>query len=530
VLALLCACGSPAPQHASQKTLVFTGLAGEPDNLNPLLSASADLDTFSHLYISYLLDSDDHGRLYPEIADRVPTQANGGISRDGKTIVYHIRHGVKWQDGVPLTARDVVFSARAVLNPANNVPQRVGYSEIATIVAPSDDTVVVHLRRPFSPFPSYFLGPQGGAGGLLPAHLLARYHDLNHVAYNQAPVGSGPFRVVKWRHADSVTLVANPTYWRGKPAIDTIVYRIIPSPNTRLQQLQTGEADAYFDVDPQLLPQLQGIPGVHVALTPVGDIHVLQFNVRDPVVSDVRLRRAMAMAIDRQKLIAAATHGSGIIVDADQPRNGWAYDPHVPPVRYDPSAAKRALDADGWHPGPGGIRVKNGAPLDVTLTISPQSVNGSTLVATILQSDLRAVGVGVTIKQLPPGLFIDPAAAGGLLAAGKYQLAYDAWWIIGPDPDDSWNFGCAQIPPNGLNFYFWCDPRADAAMTDALLTYDRARRIADYSVVQRRIASELPILPLWQVRMPDAYRTRLHGVSPSPAGSAFWNAWTWTLD
>jgi peptide/nickel transport system substrate-binding protein len=521
-----CASGVATPP---QKTLVFTGLAGEPDNLNPLLTGSADLLTFSRLYMSYLVDADDKGRLYPEMADRVPTQANGGISADGKTIVYHVRHGVKFQDGTPLTARDVVFSARQVLNPANNVTTRVGFAEIASVTAPRDDTVVVRLRQPFAPFTAYFFGPQG-TGAIMPAHLLAQYHDLNHVAYNQAPVSAGPFRVVQWRHADSVILEANPLYWRGKPAIDKIVYRIIPAPTTRLQQLQTGEVDAYFDVDPQLLPQVRPIKDVVVALTPVNDIHVLQFNVRDPVVSDVRLRRAMAMAVNRTTLLAAATHGSGIVVDADQPRNGWAFDPTVPAIRYDPAAASRLLDDAGWLRGPDGVRRKDGKPLELTLTISPQSVNGSVLVATILQANLHAVGVRITIKQVTPALFVDPAAAGGLIAAGKYQLAYNAWWVIGPDPDDSWNYGCAQIPPNGYNYYFWCDARADAAMNAALRTYDRGRRFADYAIVQRRLVSELPSFSLWQVRMPNAYRTRLHGVSPSPFGSIFWNAYRWTLE
>jgi len=529
-LACLCACASskPATPHAA-KTLVFTGLAGEPDNLNPMLSGSADLDSFSRLYMSYLVDSDDHGQLVPEIADRVPTQANGGISADGKTVVYHIRHGVRWQDGAALTARDIVFSLEAVLNPANNVVTRVGYSEVASIAAHGDDLVTVRLKEPFAPFTAYFFGPQGGAA-LLPQHLLARYPNLNRVTYNQAPIGAGPYRVVKWRHADSITFVANPSYWRGKPSIDKIVYRIVPAPNTRLQQLQTGEVDAYFDVDPQLLPQLRAVPGVHVALTPVNDIHVLQFNVRDPILADAQLRRAISLAIDRPQLLAAATHGSGVTVDADQPRNGWAYDPSVPPLRYDVAAAKRLLDADGWKAGPGGIRTKDGHPLDLTLTISPQSTNGSTLVATILQANLRTLGVDVTIKTVTPTLFVAPAASGGLLAAGKYQLAYNAWWVIGPDPDDTWNFGCAEIPPNGYNYYFWCDHRADTAMYAALRTYDRKQRIADYAVVQRRIVDDLPIVALWQVRMPNAYRTRLHGVSPSPFGSMFWNAWTWTLD
>ena len=327
VLLMLCcaACSKDGGRHASGAGLVFSGLAGEPDSLNPLLSNEADELNFSHLYMSYLIENDDRGNAIPEIATQVPTLANGGISADQRTITYHLRRGVRWQDGQPLTARDVLFSYRAVVNPRNDVSTRVGYEEVQAIRALDERTVVVRLRRRFSPFVQYFFGPQG-VGAIMPAHLLQGLSDLNRAAYNERPVGSGPFAVTRWRHGDSIALAANPFYWRGKPHIDRLLYRIIPDPNTRLEQLRTGEVDAYLDVDPQLLPQVQSIPGVGIALTPVNDLHVLRFNLRDPIVRDVRVRDAIAMAIDRKTLLAAATHGSGVIVNADQPRNGWAYD------------------------------------------------------------------------------------------------------------------------------------------------------------------------------------------------------------
>jgi peptide/nickel transport system substrate-binding protein len=119
---------------------------------------------------------------------------------------------------------------------------------------------------------------------------------------------------------------------------------------------------------------------------------------------------------------------------------------------------------------------------------------------------------------------------GGILASGRYEIALDAWWVLGPDPDDSWNFGCDQIPPRGQNIYFWCNPRADDAMRDAQSTFDIAKRARDYAIVQNQIIHDVPLLVLWQVERIDAYTMRLHGFSPSPAGSTFWNAWSWELD
>jgi peptide/nickel transport system substrate-binding protein len=511
--AFLGGCSRAGSRHTSGSQLVFAGLAGEPDSLNPLVSDEADEFNFSHLYMSYLIENDDRGNAIAEIALQVPSRANGGISADQRTVTYHLRHNARWQDGAPLGARDVVFSYRAVMNPRNNVPTRVGYEEVQAIRAPDDYTVVVRLRRRFSPFVQYFFGPQSG-DGILPAHLLQGFSDLNHVAYNERPIGSGPFRIVRWRHGDSITLAANPLYWRGKPKIERLIYRIVPDPNTRLEQLRTGEADAYFDVDPQLLPQLRSIPDLRIALTPVNDMHVLRFNLRDPVLRDLNVRRAIAMAIDRRTLVAAATHGSGIVVDADQPRNGWAYHPAPPSVRYDPAAARRLL---------------HGRSFNVTLSIAPQIINGSPLVAAIVQEDLRRIGIHAVIKQYPSAMFYGPASAGGVLARGAYQLAYDAWWVLGSDPDDSWNFACDQTPPAGLNYSFWCNDRANAAIGDALATVDRRRRKADYAVVQDAIAHDLPIFTLWQVQIPDAYRAYVHGIAPAPGGSTFWNAWSWRI-
>ncbi len=510
----LTACSQAGSRRTSGSTLVFTGLAGEPDALNPMFSNEADELNFSHLYMSYLVENDDRGDAIPEIAAEVPTLANGGISADQRTIVYHVRPRILWQDGRPLTARDVVFSYRAIVNPRNNVPTRVGYQEVQSVRAIGDRTVVVRLRRRFSPFVQYFFGPQG-VGALMPAHLLAGIADLNRAAYNRRPLGAGPYRLVEWRHDDAIVLAANPLYWRGKPSIDHLVYRIIPDPNTRLEQLRTGEADAYFDVDPQLVPQLRRLPNVRTTLTPVNDLHVLRFNLRDPELRDDSVRRAIAMAIDRKTLIAAATHGTGLAVDADQPSNGWAYDAAAASIHYDPAAARRIL-----------------APrsLELTLAIAPQIINGSQLVSAILQEDLRRAGVRVTVKQYPSGMFYATPAQGGILAGGRYQLAYDAWWVLGNDPDDSWNFACDEQPPAGLNYSRWCDSRADAAMRDAMANVDRRRRSADYSLVQRAIATALPVFTLWQVRIPDAYRTYVHGIAPSPSGSTFWNAWSWRID
>ena len=164
MLATLAAgCEHAGQRHAAGSRLVFTGLAGEPDTLNPILATEADVLNFTHLYMSYLVENDAGGNAIPEAAAAVPTLANSGISPDQRTVTYHLRPNLRWQDGAPLTARDVVFSYRAIVNPRNNVITRVGYAEVAAIRAPDDRTVVVRLRRPFSRSRSIFLGPRAWA-------------------------------------------------------------------------------------------------------------------------------------------------------------------------------------------------------------------------------------------------------------------------------------------------------------------------------------------------------------------------------
>jgi peptide/nickel transport system substrate-binding protein len=490
-------------------TLTFAGPGGEPDTLNPLLTQESDVADFALLYMPVLLDDDDRGNLIPDVATAVPSRANGGISTDGRTIVYHLRRGVIWDDGTPLTAADVVFTYHAIMNPRNDVGSRLGYDRIASVTATNAYTVIVRLKHPYSPivaiFGNYPTYP------ILPAHALDRYATLNAVPFNSLPIGAGPYRVVDWERGDRITLVANPRYWRGRPEIDRLVFRFIPNANTAVWQLRTGELGAWFNADPETLPELRR-EDIHLVTSPMNDIHLLLLNTRDPALRDARVRRAIAAALDRSLIIRAVVHGLGTPVDADQPTFSWAYHPAQNPIRYDPQAAARRL-----------------ARRHLTLQIAGTTgVTAWPILAPVLQEELRRAGIDVSLKTYPPSLYFATAAAGGILRSGHYQIAYDAH-LLGADPDDEQYYGCAELAPNGANYVYWCDPHANAAILDAQRSYDRARRARDYAVVQDRVTAELPAVPLWEVRRLDAFHAPVGGFAPSPAGPTFWNAWAWRL-
>ena len=497
----------------------------EPDSLNTLVASQPVALDLSYFIYSFFFNVDDKMHLVPEVATRVPSVSNGGVSKDGKTIIYHLRRGVMWQDGVPLTARDVVFTYRAIMNDKNNVQGRLGYEDIGSVDAPNDYTVIVHMKKVDSPIVTLFMCLDGDYP-ILPAHLLARYPDLNHVPYNDKPVGSGPFKVESWARGDHLTLVANDAYWRGPPKLQRITVYFVRNNAEIVDRLRSGTIDAWFRSDPTLYPTLLQIPGMSVAFSPDNNFGHLDFNLRDRVVADVRVRRAIEMAVDRRKIVRDVTHYVYQTTDSDQPYSSWAYDRHVLHVGYNPKAARTLLARAGWRTGPDGVIAFNGRRLSLQMAYS----DGSALdqgIADALKQELGAVGIEVLQRPYPTAALLASPQAGGIVYSGKYQIALFSW-AVGVDPDDSWLYGCDETPPQGENSMFWCDPKVNTAEADALSTFDVARRKADYAIIQDELANQVPMIFMYAQRRADVYTSRFYGFKPSPT-FAYWNAWQWQM-
>ena len=298
--------------------------AGDVNTLNPHLGQFADIGYLSSMTMAWLIKWDEHNRAYPELATQVPNQQNGGVSKDGLTITYHLRRGVRWSDGAPFNADDVVFSTHVVLNPANNEIGRLGWDQITKIDEPDKYTVVYHMKKPYSPFVETFFSSAGANPCVLPKHLLAQYPNINHVAYNSLPVGIGPFKYVRWDRAQDVVLVPNPLYWRGLPKLKEIIYKIIPDRNTVLSQLQAHELDMWPLGSGSLFCARAGDRGslssasAELLLRPPRFQHSRARRVRDPIV-----REALRLALDRRTLSGQdrprRRHSSGSY-DAARPR------------------------------------------------------------------------------------------------------------------------------------------------------------------------------------------------------------------
>lgn len=514
-VALLClgvqGCSSQGARNASASRLVIADIA-EPPSLNPLLIEGLSTATIAPLVYSYLLTIDDRGELVPDIATEVPSLANKGISADGLTITYHLRKGVKWQDGAPLTAQDVVFSYAAVMNPGNNIPTRDGYEQIRRVQAIGDYTVRVTLKRPYAPILSMFLAPNQNYP-ILPAHLLARYANINHVPFNAQPIGSGPFRVAQWVHGDSVTLVRNTSYYARVPAIHAITLRFISDSNTILNQLRTGEINANMYADQAYLSEYGTIGAVRVEQVPISGMGDLFFNVTDPAVADPRVRRAIMEALDLPQIVRNATRGAQTTADANRGLFSWGYDPSVRPPSYNLADAKRLL------------RTADAPRTLEFITMSGNSVYTS--VGVQIQQALRPLGITVTMRSYMPAMFFAPAAGGGPIFGGKFQLAFTE--ILTPaDPDTQWYLSCSQAAPHGFNLSRFCDPVTDRAGAAGIAAYDPAARRKYASTVQQRVAQLVPYVGLWQRKAIFIVPKGLKGFRASPE-SPLWNVSEWSL-
>jgi peptide/nickel transport system substrate-binding protein len=498
-----------------------------PDNLNPAIGTQGIDTDLAMLWASFLLTIDDQSRLVPDLASVVPSLSNGGISRDGLTITYHLRHGVKWQDGVPFTASDVVFTWQVVMNAKNFVPSRAGYDLVSSIDQPDPYTVVVHLRKPFAPFLRGFMTLSSTSYCLLPKHLLGGMADINHADFNNHPIGTGPFKVVSYEKDVEVKFIANPLYFRGAPKLKQIIYRIIPNDNTLLTQIKTHEIDLYYRASEAQYLTLHDIPGTTVyatAFTRFGDIG---FNQSSPPLDDVRVRRALAYATNKAELIQKVTHGVDIPSDSDQPPFLWAYDDHVTRYAFDPAKAAALLDQAGWRPGPDGIRQKSGKPLALLMT----GYTGSATVDAaqeVIQREWRDVGVDMEIKNYPTDLLYAPLGEHGIEQSGKFDAIFESWGN-GSDPDDTVLFQCDQAPPKGWNVYHFCSPALDAAERTALTVNDQNKRKAAYATIQEILTDQVPVIFLWFERYVSVANSDFKNYKPSHVGSPWWNPWEWSI-
>jgi peptide/nickel transport system substrate-binding protein len=521
--------GAPAGPHPDR--LVMSS-AADPRNLNPAFASASPVLELSAFIFSYTVRYDDKAHPVPDAVSEIPTVENGDVSKDGLTIRYKLRHGIKWHDGEELTCRDMRFTWQVMMNPKNTVITTDGWNKIKDVDCGDPYVAVVHMKQVYAPFLQQ-LWSLNGNGPIMPEHLLAKYNDdkgsMNTAPYNSAPVGSGPYKFVSWQRGQQVRLEAFPDYFLGKPKIREVVYKIIPDQNTLATQILTHELDMAWNLAASSYDRVKNSPG-NTTLTPViYTFDHIDFNERKPMFQDVRLRRALTYAIDRKSLLEKIRHGLGELSDTmlDPTLFPDAQDPNVMKYPYDTAKAAALLDEAGWKIGPGGIRVKDGQKLQFQISTQVESTAGQAIQQQV-QTYWHNVGADAIVKNYPTPLFFDNTA-NGILQGGKYDVAFFAW-VAAADVDQSAIYSSHYFAPKGQNALFWDNPTATKAMDDANATVDQKKRIEFYRTVQEEFAKDDPSIILWFRKDVEVHNDALKGFTPTPViTTPFWNTWQYTI-
>ena len=459
----------------------------DPSSLDPLLAHDQNTIAFDLLVCQTLVGLDERNRLVPVLLTRVPSQSNGDLSRDGTQIVYHLRPGVRFADGAPLTSADVAFTYRAILDSRNPVLSQDAYRRIAALETPDPLTVVVRLKRPWNAAVSELFAQSDFAFGILPAHAF-KDTALQHAPWEEHAFGSGPFRVVQWRRGDRVVLEPNP-YFSPRPKLRRIVLRMIPDATSALVALRSHDVDT-APVYPDELAIAQGTPGLQVLQTPENATVWLTLQMARPPADSLQVRRAIARALDVPTILdvfrGVYPRAASFLPPVMKP---W-FDAGIAARPFDPRAARQAL---------------RGKDIDALLVVQNNGVDVRT--ATVIQEQLTRVGIRTIVKQYPVTLYNAPD---GPVRNARFTLTIDGW-LGGADPEQSIIFLCSQANVDGDNTGRFCDPRFERVFADQQTTRSRARRLEDFRAMQRIVYEQTPVIPLYYEIYFDGMSARVHG-------------------
>jgi peptide/nickel transport system substrate-binding protein len=480
-----------------------------------------------NLLFSKFVKYDDHFNLVPDLITVIPTVENGGISADHKTYTYHLRSHVRWHDGVPLTSKDAKFTYEIIMDPNVQVESREGWDEVASADTPDDTTIVFHLKQPYPDFVSETFYDES----VLPEHLLKNSRgDLFHsAAFHHAPVGSGPFKFESWVPGSNITLVANHDYYGKGPYLDQIIFKFVPNENALLVQLKTGEVDMFDNANINFMSQLQDIAGIHVYKTPMLMYEHLDFNTENPILKDVRVRRALSYATDKQEIADRIYNGVVKVAALDEfDASSYFSSEAAAKAVFDPAKARRLLLEAGWKDSDGdGICDRNGQPLKLNISASAGQPNRERT-ELVLRDQWRKVGIDLELANYSPTVLYGTYEDGGILKRGKFDVAMYAWLSSPSQSRRESLYESTAVPPAGQNHPRYLNAELTELLEKGGREPDLARREAIYQRVQDILVDEAPVVPLFWYTAIDPVTTRLHNFRPNATQSAdTWNAAEW---
>jgi len=549
LILLFSACGAPTTGPGSNGTpsagspvkggTWTDDLYEEPDSLIPNASSETFSDMVDQSIWAPLFVGTYNGTIQPGIATEIPTVANGGISSDLKTWTFHLRPGLKWSDGQPEDARDVDFTWRLWTNPKFTPAGTVGLNLITSADVSSDNlSITFHLKAPFSPFLSIWTD---GLEAPMPAHhfsSIAPDKILSSSDNLDPSVTSGPFMMKESKPGDHYTVVRNPNYYlasQGYPYLDSVVFRIVTDQNTILKDLQAGSIDSSWFLDVTKVPAYKALTNYTLTSNPnASNFEAFYFDFHNPILGKFpEVRQAMAMAVDHQALIVTARRGEAVPLCTD---HGQAYkpgyEPNAPCPKFDPTAAKALLEQHGWKPGSDGVMTQNGMRLEFNYSTTANNLWRADD-ELILQQDMNAIGIKLDIQNYPASTFFGPFLSGGKASpatgavSGRYDIA-EFEDSLSYDADDSALFSCNQIPPNGFNINFYCNPALDKLFSQEQATADPNARQQVFNQIHQIYLTEFPFVTLYSPVDIAMHKNTVHNYAPAPEGaSETINIWQW---
>lgn len=498
------------------------GVVSDPSSLNPLFVVAQTSIDMASLYTETLVGLDDHNELIPLLAERVPSRANGDISSDGRSITYHLRPE-RFADGVPLTSRDVAFTYHVIMDSRNPISEADPYREIAALETPDAHTVRIRLRRPWAAAVSELFAMSDFGYGILPAHAFPDGTDIAHADWNNHPFGSGPFRVTSWRRGDEIVFEPNP-YARRKPALRRLAIKIIPDRNSMFIALRTHAIDV-ADLTEEQVKQAQALSDIRVVNTPNNFTVYLEFQTQRAPTDDPLVRRAIGEAVDRDALLKNVFLGLYPPAATEIPPVLWAHDATIPTTRFDPVSAGTDLDRAGWKLN-NGARYKNGKPLQLEFAFLGTNQQTRRL-ATEVQAQLRAVGIDAVLRGYPSTLYFAPAADGGILYGGRFNVDYHGWYG-GTDPEQSEGITCDRRSPSGSNYSRWCNAQYDRLFAKQQELPNRESRRKIFAQTQRLIRANSVYDFLAYPSTFTAINPGLRNFKPNMLFE-FWNSEAWDV-
>jgi peptide/nickel transport system substrate-binding protein len=527
---------APAPPASGPKkggTLTMA-VWQEPEHLNWELGTQTVMDDINFLLLARLSKPNEKGEFVPVLAAEIPTTQNGGISADGKTITYKLKKDVKWHDGASFTCEDIQFTLKTIMTPNNGALDTGQFKDIDAIECPDPNTAVIKFKNFRADWIRFF----SGIGYIFPKNA-GKPEDLKTWAYNRKPIGTGPFKVDEFVTGDHITLSRNENYYvPGKPYLDKVIIRIVPSSEVAKQLMKNGEADVMWNNTEADVPEIEKMTNVKLSTAPQAGGERLILNLvkpgdpadnktPHPILGDVKVRQAIAYGIDKQTIIDKLLNGKALPGSSEV-----NVDPYnctdIKAYPFDQAKAKALLDEAGWKPGSDGIRVKDGQ----RLRIKYQTTTGNKLredSQVLIVENMKAIGIEFYIENQPSSLLIGSWAANSPRKKGSYDIImYTTNASIDPHSQMSNYFHSKSIPSpdnqGGVNYSRWNDPETDKLIDQAGSIPDWPKRKDLYCQAAARIVDGASQIYLYQRFNLHTFNNRVQGWIASSWMGPLWNA------